>query len=294
MDKQLLHTYKNGNYTVFLYTDGTKEKVTEEEYFKGDFPDSIDLKITNYCDANCPMCHENSTPHGLHADLNASFLSSLPAGIELAIGGGNPLSHPELIAFLERMKKAGIVCNITVNERHLIADNALIAQLINNKLVWGVGVSVTNASEKTVEFLRSYTNSVAHLICGIVTPQTLKKLKDTKVLFLGYKQKGRGENFYTKEIEKNIFRLKNTLPHLFNHFESISFDNLALEQTKIFEYLSKKAYKKRFMGKDGEGSMYIDLVNKKYALSSTETQTFDLQDNIQDMFKHVNSLTHTN
>ena len=290
MAKQLLQKYKNGNYTVFLYTDGTKEKITEEEYFKAEFPDSIDLKITNYCEANCPMCHENSGALGLHADLNAPFLSSLPAGIELAIGGGNPLSHPDLIPFLKRMKDMGIVCNITVNERHLIADNALIAQLIDKKLVWGIGVSISNASDKTVEFLRNYTNSVAHLICGIVTPQILKKLKDTKVLFLGYKQKGRGEKFYTEEIENNIIKLKKVLPHLLNHFSCVSFDNLALEQTKIFDFLSKKAYQKRFMGKDGEGSMYIDLVNKKYALSSTAMQTFDLQNNIHDMFKHVNSL----
>ena len=109
-----MQKYKNGNYTVFLYTDGTKEKITEEEHFKAEFPDSIDLKITNYCDANCPMCHENSGTHGLHADLNAPFLSSLPAGIELAIGGGNPLSHPDLIPFLKRMKDMGIVCNITL------------------------------------------------------------------------------------------------------------------------------------------------------------------------------------
>ena len=103
MTKQLLQKYENGNYTVFLYTDGTKEKITQEECFKAEFPDSIDLKISNYCDANCPMCHENSGTHGLHADLNASFLSSLPAGIELAIGGGNPLSHPDLIPFLKRI-----------------------------------------------------------------------------------------------------------------------------------------------------------------------------------------------
>ncbi len=294
MDKQLLRKYKNGNYTVFLYTDGTKEKVTEADFFKADFPDSVDLKITDYCDANCPMCHENSSAFGLHASFDAPFLNSLPNGIELAIGGGNPLSHPELIPFLEKMKAMGIVCNITVNEKHLIANNTLIAQLVKKKLVWGVGVSVTNASEKAVEFLKGYTNSVAHLICGIVSPQILKKLKNTKVLFLGYKQKGRGKTFYNEEIESNLKRLKNTLPYLFNHFESISFDNLALEQTKIFNFLSKKEYKKRFMGKDGEGSMYIDLVNKKYALSSTSTQTFDLQDNIRDMFKHVNSLTHTN
>jgi MoaA/NifB/PqqE/SkfB family radical SAM enzyme len=152
MSNQLLHSYKNGNYTVNLFADGTKEKFTDDNFFKADFPDSMDLKITNYCDANCPMCHENSNICGKHANLDAPFLNTLPKGIELAIGGGNPLSHPDLLPFLKRMKNSGIICNITVNEKHLLSNNALIDQLIEEKLVWGVGVSITEAHPQTVRF----------------------------------------------------------------------------------------------------------------------------------------------
>ena len=44
MNNQLLHSYKNGNYTVNLFADGTKEKFTDDDFFKADFPDSMDLK----------------------------------------------------------------------------------------------------------------------------------------------------------------------------------------------------------------------------------------------------------
>ena len=291
MNKELLRKYKNGNYTVFLYTDGTKEKITEEDDFKAEFPDSIDLKITNYCDANCPMCHENSGTHGLHADLNAKFLTTLPSGIELAIGGGNPLSHPDLIPFLTQMKNQGIICNITVNEKHLISDNALIARLIEENLVWGVGVSINEASPQAVKFLKSYSNSVAHLICGMVTPAVLSKLRGIKILLLGFKQKGRGENYYNEGVKKRIEGLKLLLPHLFNCFESISFDNLALNQTQICNHLPQSEFDKRFMGNDGEGSMYIDLVNKKYAVSSTAIDTYDIKEDIKQMFSHVNAMS---
>ena len=290
MDKQLLHTYKNGNYTVFLYTDGTKEKVTEDDFFKADFPDSMDLKITNFCDANCPMCHENSSTNGKHANLNHPFLNTLMPGTELAIGGGNPLSHPDLIPFLKAMKERQIVCNITVNERHLIADNGLIDQLISQKLVWGVGVSITTANDKTVEFLHSYNNAVAHIICGIVTPDIIKKLKDCKVLLLGYKKKGRGKQFYSDKVEFNVKGLRRTLPRLFNHFESISFDNLAITQTQIDKLVPKEEFELHFMGRDGEASMYVNLVDEKYALSSLSEQTFDLTQDVFSAFKHVNSL----
>lgn len=290
MEKQLLKEYKNGNYSVFLYTDGTKEKVTEDDFFKADFPDSIDLKITNYCDLNCPMCHENSSVKGAHADLEATFLKTLQSGTELAIGGGNPLSHPNLIDFLQRMKKQGVICNITVNERHLIANNRLIEGLIEEKLVWGVGVSVgENPSDEAVEFLHTYKNAVAHVICGIATVNTVKKLKDVKVLLLGYKRKGRGEDHFSPRIEKNILDLKRNIGLLFNYFSSTSLDNLAIEQTQIKSHITKREWQKRFMGKDGECSMYIDLVAKRYAISSVSEATYPIKDDINKMFHHVQS-----
>ena len=101
---EILTNYKNGNYTVKLYSDGTKIKETEADSFIAEFPDSIDLKITNYCDLNCPMCHEKSNIDGKEGNLDSPFLESLPSGIELAIGGGNPLSHSALLPFLEKMK----------------------------------------------------------------------------------------------------------------------------------------------------------------------------------------------
>jgi hypothetical protein len=188
------------------------------------------------------------------------------------------------------MKNQGIICNITVNEKHLISDNALIGRLIEEKLVWGVGVSITEASPQAVEFLKDYSNSVAHLICGMVTPAVLNKLKGAKILLLGFKQKGRGENYYNETVAKRIDGLKMLLPNLFNYFESISFDNLALTQTKIFDHVEKSEFDKRFMGNDGESSMYIDLVSKKYAISSTSNQTYDIKENIKQMFSHVNSM----
>lgn len=287
---KLLSSYKNGNYTVKLYEDGTKEKFTYDDQFIADFPDSIDLKITNFCDANCPMCHENSSVKGKHANLNLPIIKSLPSGIELAIGGGNPLSHPNLIPFLKELKKAGVICNITVNERHLIADNALIDQLISEKLVWGVGVSINDCNPKTIDFLHKNVNSVAHLICGIVNANTLKKLYDCKILILGYKQKGRGKEFYSDSVKNNIFALKKVLPLLFDKYQSISFDNLALEQLKVEKMVCKTAFNKAFFGSDGEGSMYIDLVNQTFAVSSTSETVYPLANDLKQVFNVVKTV----
>ena len=119
MNFNLLKKYQNGNYEVRIYHDGSKIRLTKAEEFSPLFPESIDLKITNYCDLGCKMCHEKSSLDGKHALLNHLFLDTLCAGTELAIGGGNPLAHPDLKAFLIRMKSQGVICNLTVNVIHL-------------------------------------------------------------------------------------------------------------------------------------------------------------------------------
>ena len=103
-NKKLLANYKNGNYIVKIYSDGTKIRYTSKDEFEALFPESIDIKITNYCDSNCSMCHERSDTLGKHARIDHKFLTTLKRGTELAIGGGNPLSHPQLFEFLSLMK----------------------------------------------------------------------------------------------------------------------------------------------------------------------------------------------
>lgn len=52
--------YQNGNTTVIIMNDGTKIREYENapEILH---PESIDVKITDYCDMGCAYCHESST-----------------------------------------------------------------------------------------------------------------------------------------------------------------------------------------------------------------------------------------
>lgn len=81
--------YINGNYRVTIYEDGTKEREVPKDFCKPEFPESIDLKITNKCDMGCAYCHENSTLDGKQGHFAHDFLWTLRPGTELAIGGGN-------------------------------------------------------------------------------------------------------------------------------------------------------------------------------------------------------------
>lgn len=286
----ILHQYTNGNTIVTLHDNGTKERV-----FNGTpnviHPESIDVKITNYCDAGCGFCHEQSTIAGRHADLNELFkvLSVLPAGVEIAIGGGNPLSHPDLIPFLERVKKHGLVCNITVNQKHLEPYKGLIAELIERVLVRGFGISYTSEKYlKDIKPIASLTdNIVFHVIMGINKVNDVKILKEfcapkeCKILVLGYKRFGLGINYYlkNKRIEDNKYDWYTQLALLFKDNNlTLSFDNLAIKQLDLRRYFTDAAWGEFYMGDDFVFTMYIDAVNKQYAPSSTSDNRVSFAD----------------
>ena len=234
-----LAKYQNGNTTVTIMTDGTKIREYENtpEILH---PESIDVKITNYCDMGCLYCHESSTTKGKHGNLTKllEVLSELPAGVELAIGGGNPLSHPNLIEFLQVLKTKGIIANITVNQGHLKTYQDMLVYLIKDELVKGVGISITNNNFNYIKPLLEITdNIVYHIIAGVNKIDVLDKLislGNCKVLILGYKTFGFGINYYSKEVLDNIKSWYKFLPKYIGQC-TISFDNLAI--SFLFKYL---------------------------------------------------------
>ena len=47
MMKKILGKYRNGNYSVCIFDDGTKIRKTDDDEFCPDFAENIDLKITD-------------------------------------------------------------------------------------------------------------------------------------------------------------------------------------------------------------------------------------------------------
>lgn len=100
---ELLGAYRNGNYRTLIMDDGTKIRKTKDDEFLPAFAENMDIKITNKCNMNCPMCHEGSTENGRHGDImNEKFIDTLHPYQEIAIGGGDITTHPDLIPFLQK------------------------------------------------------------------------------------------------------------------------------------------------------------------------------------------------
>lgn len=290
---KLLKTYINGNYSVSIFEDGTKIRKTNDDEFIAEFPENIDLKITNYCEKGCPMCHEKSNKDGLHSDiLNEKFIKSLVPGTEVALGGGMVTKYPHLKQLLEKLKKRGIIANMTLHQEEFLENKEFVDEMIANKLVYGIGVSLHNCTDEFINVAKKYPNLVIHTIAGITKMEDFDKManNDLKILILGYKNFGRGIDYFDKYqeiIKNNINELKKNLIYLFRVFKVVSFDNLALNQLETYLSIEPEEWEEFYMGDDGQHTMYIDAVERTFAKNSTRSIRYKLMDDIKDMFKIV-------
>ena len=290
--------YRNGNYIVSSTGWTLKKQCFRiNEGFKPDFPDSIDLKISNRCSIGCPYCHEESIPNGKLADFNeiVKHLSSLPdKPIEVAIGGGDLVVDDEsflLLAELTKwLKSKNIKVSVTLNEKSLDSERFNELKELNlNGFGISLGPDITKDRLEYIDKITSYQYStptkVFHIILGLFPLDLLKDLLSHKLylwsnrvrlLFLGYKQFGRAKQnelpntiqTFESLIKRSILMRRESGTVVYPDFV-FGFDNLALEQLSLEKAFIRQEFDNIFLGPEFSCSMYVDAVNGQYAESST-------------------------
>lgn len=291
----LLGRYKNGNFVTTILSDGTKIRETKDDEFIPSFAENMDIKICNYCDMGCKFCHEGSTINGKFGNiLNEKFIDTLHPYQEVAIGGGDATSHPNLIPFLKKLKERKVIANMTVNQIHFEKKHELIKKLVDEKLIYGLGVSLVNPTKHFIELIKQYPNAVIHVINGVLKPSDIKALENNnlKMLILGYKHLRRGNEYFEEEqndIETKQQWLYENLEDIIQKFQVVSFDNLAIEQLDVKRLLTQEEWDEFYMGRDSEFTYYIDMVEKKFAKSSTAPfdKRYDLLESVDNMFNKI-------
>lgn len=250
---------------IDLKEDGTRIDIGNGKY---EYPLSIDLKITNYCEIECSWCHESSNKLGKHSNpiLVLSKLSGLPKNTEIAIGGGNPLSHPELNRILEGLNNFGYITNMTIRDQDINQDLCLPQK------IKGLGISITPgiSPKNYLDYLPSKDNIVAHMILGINTIEDYKEVKKyfSRVLWLGFKMWGRNKNSELPDLS-NIRRC--IIQDLYTGRENLvlAFDNLAISQLNLKSAFLKSEWESFYLGPEFTSSMYVDAVKGEYSGYST-------------------------
>lgn len=278
--------YIDGGVKVTLSRVGLKTRTILSNE-PSQFPEQLDIKVTNWCNAGCSMCHEDSVGDGKQGDLShlQSILEELPPGRELAIGGGNPLGWPHLNQFLVWAQQQGLICNITILEAHAEKAFERLCDLQDRELIWGIGISSMHVHPTMI----GLQNVCKHLIVGLTDVKNIlsANIEGSRILFLGYKNWGRGANLLANSnhryrISSRFITWQHKALSLIHSLLSkgciVSFDNLALEQLKLKEKLSPELLAKFYMGDEGSYSMYIDAVKEEYAITSYALERTSFQD----------------
>lgn len=296
---EILKQYQNGNATVTLLDDGTRIITTNDNEFNFDWCLNIDIRTSTKCSFGrnprtgkgvCDFCHESSKTTGHECDYEALRvkLIGLPEGIELAVGCNEFTSG--LYEFILWCGLQGYIVNLTVNQGHLNRDFEGLKMITEQGFVKGFGISYRSELKWDVpQYFLDYPNTVFHVIAGIDKFQDIEELYKRgvkKILLLGYKKFGFGVDFYNEEVEKNIKEWYWWVRKIFDKYETISFDNLALEQLNIRRFLPDKQWEEF---NQGEYSMYINAVEQYFAPSSRSTKKTNWKNiRVKEYFKSLN------
>lgn len=315
--------WRDGDNFLVIYdpVTGNKTHFAKGHYKIGDvpadFPELVDLKISDYCDLGCSFCYQNSTRRGKHGDLQVikDIISKLGhlGTFEIAIGGGEPLQYPHLEEVIHHANACGVTSNFTTKDYKALAKRNDLLHYVG-----GVAVSVATPEEarEAIKWLADLTTAeLARVSFQVpVGAQTYEQFVEliatiacysvSRVTLLGYKQVGRGtaskyhsfedklgDIFFKQEPyrwDETRFYTAAVYPRL-----SVGIDTqLAVKASAFIANLPSQVVDKVVMYKEGLHSCYIDAVKKQIAPSSycsTELYQPLIIDQIGDIFNEISS-----
>lgn len=279
---------ESGYWVLFSSEDGKKIRMSfgesgrvpgEASPIKAHAPELVDVKITNQCPYNCKYCYQDSRDSGLHAPSNHLYglirtLKELKV-FEVAIGGGEPVNHPQFVYILESFRREGIVPNFSTRNLSWLRDPMVWPKVIDNcgAFAYSAGDDLHKVNLVEIATLLrtngiNYRDKFAiHIVLGVDRLWAVKNaLKEAynhgiRVVLLDFKHTGRGRGYrvepYDKLIEEVILPLQveGKLPR-------IDFDTpLAARFEKQLDAAGVSRY--LYEVREGGFSCYVDAVSNK-------------------------------
>ena len=193
----------------------------QEDAYRAPIPELVDISISNHCTKGCTFCYRNSTPNNIFMSvedyetaIRSLYDSRWGNVFQVALGGGEPLEHPQFLEILKVTKKYNVVPNFTTNGLHITKE---IARQIK-PLVGAVAISFPN--------ILSIKNSKAHIFIEEGIKTNIHFILDRKsikqgieilqgkhnellkgfnaVIFLTFKPMGRGSEDNCLELNDDL------------------------------------------------------------------------------------------
>jgi organic radical activating enzyme len=143
------------------------------------------MKITDYCEVECPTCYQHSNRSGRHADLQTiiDFFETHPHIVEVAVGGGEPTKHPQFKQIMNYLYSKDIRAHFTTrNLDWFIKENT------DNTHFCAVALSMESADglimtgEIQASMIKATGKSTVHIHL-IAWPSTVHTLANASMIF---------------------------------------------------------------------------------------------------------------
>ena len=97
-------------------------KTLQDNPFYAPVPELADISISNHCTKGCSFCYRNSSPNNEFMSVKeyCKVLDAMNHPLygnvfQVALGGGEPLEHPDFLSIIEETVHRNIVPNFTTN-----------------------------------------------------------------------------------------------------------------------------------------------------------------------------------
>ena len=301
----------NDDYVIQNSRNGNKVRISfnsKKDTKKSIFPELVDLKITGYCEYGCKFCYQSSTKEGKHASLEniKNIIKSLAnSGVmEIAMGGGEPTTHPDLLEILKEIKKHKMLACFTTKNfdlhtrpdfKEVIETTNSIAFSCNSIAEIEKVIIIRNAIYEVAGYennLEIYIQMIPELMTDLNFEKALnligKKLYTTPVTLLGYKDFGFGEKYSPKNRFASSDWIKTVKEHSGKRGIKFGIDSVLVSKWKK-ELIENHVDPLALVGEEGKFSCYVDAVTMSIHKSSFSKDVGILitgqEENIKEQFK---------
>jgi organic radical activating enzyme len=283
MNNDFILHHRNGGHKIRMSFEINPKKTK-----KSGIPELVDLKLTNYCAYGCSFCYQSSTKEGRHADVSdiERIIDILKASgcFELAIGGGEPTTHPHFARILDYAKNAGMTVGFTTrnfdlyNHKHIIrimeATSSIAFSCHNVQEIQKISEMSVKIQNLTKIWAREkiYIQIIPELYSTKKFEEMLTACSmqyGLKVTLLGYKEFGFGKSYEPKNLNMTSkwIDVVKELTKGKNSNIKVGIDSVLVKKWKK-ELLEKGCNKLMLVGEEGKFSCYVDAVEKTIAKSS--------------------------
>jgi hypothetical protein len=275
----------NGTKIRFCFQHGPKKMAPAKAYA----PELVDLKITDRCNCGCNFCYQESTPDGKHADMKmlsrAINAMAQHKVFEVAIGGGDPTTHPHFHELLEKCAKNGITPNFSTRD-HEWLDNPVnrdVFQKCGGAIAISAGdpFTVRRVGAQKLLYRLDRGRAAIHYVMGTRSLSTLEDMLRAchevhlPIVLLGYKKIGtKAAKFAAGWGMNKIDGWEDILIKLREEGKCprVSVDTALLEaQPQAFQKMGIPDI--LMMPQEGTFSMYVDAVEGKAGPSSYDSES---------------------